>query len=788
MTEETLRVLEFDKVRELLAGCTVTAPGAERARLLVPHREPDAMRAALAGADEALRLLADGGAPPLGSSRDLRFELAQLHAEGSWLPAEGLLAVLASIETAGEVQRFMRGRAGLPLLCGLAAELAPLKELGAALRHALGPRGEILDRASFELGELRRDLLTLRNRIRRSLEELLAQESLAGVFQDRIVTERGGRYVVPVRSDHRGRVKGFVHDESASGQTLYVEPTAILERNNELQHTLREEQREEERILRQLGAAVRGASAELAHNQEVLTRLDLLTAVGRLARSCDAVVPELSEQPLLELGAARHPLLLLDGAGRKREQAAVPIDLRLGDAHDTLVISGPNTGGKSVALKTAGLLVLMVRAGLPIPCAAGSRLYPFAHVFADIGDEQSIEQSLSTFSGHLTRIGRILAAADGASLVLLDELGTGTDPVEGGALALAVLDALRERGARCIVTTHLNLVKGYALLRGGVENAAVEFDAVTLAPSYRLHYGIPGASNAFVIARRLGLDTKVIARAEGYLSAEERDGLNVLDDLNRLRREAAGELAAARREHARTRQEFERQRQLRSELESERRTLREKAARRADELVRKAEARVQELFAAAGSGGSARERAQLAGELGTIREELAPLRRPAPAAPLTPVQTVRPGETVRIPALNVEAEVVRSDGPSVELLVQGKKLRLPLAELESVAPSRGRKVPRPAKVRGQIERDGFTPRLLLVGKRADDALLLLDRFLDDALLHNAREVEIVHGAGEGILRKVVREFLAGHREVTSFHAGDISQGGENVTVAGLRGA
>ena len=540
MSAASLRLLEFDKVVALLAGFSVTGPGRELLLALRPLGAREAVAASLNACSEMQRHLEQAGVPSLGGACDLGEHLRQVRAEGSWLPPAALLEVRTSLEAAAGCRRAFAAADHAPGLQELSRGLAECRGLLRELQQSIGARGEILDGASFELGELRREILQLRARIRRTLENILARDSLAGAFQDRLVTERGGRYVVPVRADHRGQVKGFIHDESASGQTLYVEPTAVLEANNDLQTALREEKREEERVLRRLAAAVRAVAAELAANQAILARLDAYAAIARFARQAGACAPQLSAEPRLELYAARHPLLLFAADGSPRASAAVPVDVLLGPEREALVISGPNTGGKTVALKTAGLLQLMVAAGLPIPCREQSRVHVFAQVFADIGDEQSIEAALSTFSGHLVRVREILAAADADSLVLLDEAGTGTDPAEGGALALAVLDELRQRGARVILTTHLNLIKGYAHLQDRVENAAVEFDPETLAPTYRLHYGIPGASSAFTIAARLGLPEAVLARAEAYLGSDEREGLDLIERLNALTRELAG--------------------------------------------------------------------------------------------------------------------------------------------------------------------------------------------------------------------------------------------------------
>ncbi|HKK00905.1 MAG TPA: endonuclease MutS2, partial [Desulfuromonadales bacterium] len=462
MDAETLRVLEYDKIRQLLAQMTATGPGRELALALHPLSERHTVAAALAETVEMTGLLAERGAPPVGGGRDLRPILAQLQIEGTYLQPPALLEVLSSIDAAGACRRFFVDAATAPLLSALAAELVLLRDFGGELRASIGPRGEILDGASFELGTIRHNLLQLRSRIRGILEGLLQSERLAGVFQDRIVTERGGRYVVPVRADHRGQLKGFVHDESASGQTLFVEPVAVLELNNRLQTLRREEQREEERILRRLSAGVRRESESLAANQAILARLDFLAAAGRFSRQCDGVAPELVAEPLIDLHGARHPLLLFQSDGSPREGGAVPVDLRLGEGQEVLVISGPNTGGKTVALKTVGLLLLLVRSGLPIPCRVGSRVHLFERIFADIGDEQSIEASLSTYAGHLHNLKAIVEGADERTLVLIDELGSGTDPEEGAALSQAILEGVLERGARGLVTTHLAPLKVFA--------------------------------------------------------------------------------------------------------------------------------------------------------------------------------------------------------------------------------------------------------------------------------------------------------------------------------------
>ncbi|PNU20151.1 endonuclease MutS2 [Geothermobacter hydrogeniphilus] len=782
MAGHSLRVLEYQRVRELLAMRTRTEPGRLAALALEPLSGREEIFATLAEVDEARRLLGEQGEAPLGGVADLREVLRRVEVEDAWLDIEALAEVHRAICCAGECRAYFQRSSHAPLLTARAEQLQPLVGLREALGESIGPRGEVLDGASFELAELRGRIRTLRGRIRQRLEALLADEQLAPAFQDRLITERGDRYVLPVRADRRGLLRGFVHDESGSGQTLYVEPAATLEANNELCHLLHEEQREVRRILLRLSAAVRRAIPELLANQQVLGCLDLRCAAGRLSRDYGGCAPRLTAEPEFDLRQARHPLLLFDGDGAVNNRVAVPIDLRLGAEARVLVISGPNTGGKTVALKTLGLLQLMLASGLHIPCHPDSRTCLFGKVLADIGDEQDIAANLSTFSGHLRQVREVLRQADENSLVLLDEVGTGTDPVEGGALAMALLEELRVRRSKTVVTTHLNLVKGYAQLTEEVVNAAVEFDPETLEPTYRLHYGVPGASGAFTIARRMGLPDELLQRAESYLAPGDRSGQQLLEELNRLRQQAAEDAAEAERLKRLAGQERERRCALLHEFEQQRRDLLDKARRQARKLVRDAETRLRQLFEEAKGGGlSTPRQAELAR---AVRDVAAESPRSAPVAGARLCRALEPGELVRLRRLGSEGEVVRVDGEQVDLLLAGKRLRCCLADLEFESRPRypGK---RAARIRGVRVREGFQPKLLLVGSRVDEALPRLERFLDDALLNRQRQVEVVHGSGEGVLRRAVRELLAGHRAVTAFHAADLSRGGDNVTVVEL---
>jgi len=785
ITSDSLIQLEFAKVVDLVVGKTQTPYGRALASALTPFYKRSQIKEALQEAQEAGQLLQEDGPLPLGSSIDLLPHLNRLQTEGLSLEPEVLRDVQAALEATAECRHQLLHSEVCPCLQPFARQLSPLPELAAEIRRSIGPRAEILDSASFELADLRSGLKSERNRVKRQLDRLLQDEKLQGIFQESLITDRNGRYVLPVRTDHSGRLKGFVHDVSASGQTLYVEPAVTLESNNRAQTLVFKIKREEERILARLTVGVRDVRQPLADNQAVLARLDLRQAIARLTIDLEAVVPELATEPSLALLDARHPLLVAAEKTKQEAPKVVPIDLRLPEECHTLIISGPNTGGKTVALKTAGLLVLMVRAGLPIPCAPGSRLFPFAPVMADIGDEQSIEQSLSTFSGHLMRLRNILERADRETLVLMDELGTGTDPGEGSALALAAVDSLRDIGARILATTHLHVVKGYAQLESQVENAAVEFDTETLQPTYRLHYGIPGASHAFTIARRIGLPEKVLSDAEDYLGQGEREGVAIIERLQTLRATLDEELRTAQRLRSVAEEEKQRIHHELENLETKRQAILDEVRQQGVQLLAVAEKKLQELFRQVPEGSvQSRQRATLTSAVRELHESLP---EALPQGPEKIPEEVAVRERLYVPLLGVEAEVTHIDGDRIELLAGGKKLRQPRSALRQFQPRRyaDRKKPMP-RIRDRVERKAFLPRLILVGKRVEDAQGMLGRFLDEAMLHGEQKLEVVHGAGQGILRKAVREFLAERSEVTIFQAAGADQGGDNVTLVELR--
>ena len=783
-SEATLQRLEYPRLRTLLAGQTQSEPGFQLAEELVPLTDLTAVETALTETDEAVRCLLDGAAPSLGGCYDLSPLLTLVRAQGTLLAASDLLLVVESLRVMVACRSWFGGQNQKTLLVQLATTITVLPELQRRLREAIGSRGELLDSASTELGDLRYQVRQTRNRIKQRLEKLLTSDTSAKLFQERLITQRNNRYVVPLRSDCRGQLKGFVQDESSSGQTLYLEPAQVLEDNNQLQQLVREEQREERRVLLQLADLVRRDAAILAANQKVLARLDLRFASARLARGYQGCRPTLVSDSIIELRQVRHPLLI-EQDGQFDLTKAVPVDILLGAGCQALLISGPNTGGKSVALKTLGLLLLMVRSGLHIPCAADSKFHLYRHLYVDIGDEQSIEQSLSTFSGHLLKVKEILASADGETLVLLDEAGTGTDPAEGAALVQAVLDQLCRQGAKTVLTTHLGQLKYFAQQHPAIENAAVEFDPDTLVPTYRLRYGIPGASSALVTAKRLGLPATVVANAIKYLGEKEYDHSALLVQLNRQQQQLEVELQQAQKGRLRadTAQRL-RQQQLRT-LKEKKRDILHRATQRGDELIAATEARLKQLRKGNVGISSPQESIAAKQQLARAREELQPFKPKSKRQGAVPV-ALQVGELVQIVALGIEAQVERIAGDKIDLTVGTKRMRQSLEALAQYRPPRFvvAESKRGQVTRGIVERQ-LSSQLKLVGQRHAEALINLERFIDDATLSNLQQVEIIHGSGAGILRRAVREYLAGVKMVTAFYAAPADQGGDNITIAEL---
>jgi DNA mismatch repair protein MutS2 len=772
-----LVTLELPKVLARLATYTSFSAGEEKACALIPATDLQEVRWRLETTGEARALLEAKSDTTLGGAHDIRpqVEAAQRSAV---LPPPELLDVRDTLIAARNLHRTLtRLKEQFPRLAVIASRIQPCPEIVEEIERCLDARGNVRDDASPELARIRREARTAHDRLQDKLQAIIGSPRNAPFLQEALITQRDGRYVIPLKADFKGRIRGIVHDVSASGATVFVEPLSVVDLNNTWRELQLAEEQEVHRILLGLSALVADSADAIVQSVEALADLDLAFAKATYADAIHATTPDLvplRKGPTVRFLGARHPLL--------DPQTVVPIDVELDDETHVVVITGPNTGGKTVSLKTVGLLTVMAQAGLHLPVEEGAVLSPFEAVYADIGDEQSIEQNLSTFSSHLTNILSFIDEADGRSLVLLDELGAGTDPAEGAALARALLDHFRGRGAMTFVATHYPELKTYAQLTPGVCNASVEFDAETLSPTYKLSIGLPGRSNAFAIAQRLGLPRDIVEAARKLVSPGDLHGLRLQEA---QARDAAN---AARAEADRL------SRQLRDRLDGIEQERQEVLAQAHEEATAELEAlrvevralkrRLQAAAAPLEAVSTIEQDAEALEEtLESEPEELEPLPFPEVVSP----HPIRPGDAVWVRPLNAKGSVIEIGDEEAEVQVGPARARVKRAELELMAATpltedaelaaRGYHVIRSARSPGeQIEVRGCT---------VEDALEQVDRYLDAASLAGLPWVRIIHGKGTGALRRAVREFLSDHPLVSSYEPGAANEGGEGVTVAKL---
>ena len=761
----------------LLAQETASPQGRDHALSLTSLATPEGVIAALNETTEARAARASEGDPPFATCPEVRPILERAAQDGAVLEGEELIAVRVTLEIARWLRSYGgRVRAVAASVGARLSRLPAVPGLEEALNAALGPEGEVLDDASPRLRKLRRGRETLRVRILRTLERLLDAPALEPALQERFITVRSGRYVLPVRADSARAVPGIVHDRSASGATLFIEPASIVEANNGLVKLLLDEQEEIQRILAALTQQVRAHLAPLAGLVDELGRLDLAFAKARLAEKLGAVPPEISPGPL-RLLEARHPLLLAQAWTRAGGPRVVPVELILGDRTRALVITGPNAGGKTVALKTLGLLVLMAQAGLHLPVKEGSRLPVFSQVFPVIGDEQSLAQNLSTFSSFVHQIRGVLGATDDHSLVLIDELGAGTDPGEGAALAQALVEVFLSKGSWLVATTHLEPLKVFAVLHPEVENATVEFDEARIEPTFRLIYGRPGRSYALAIATKLGLPPELIARAYDHLSSESRrlaDLLQALEERERSGKALEAEGSALEARLAELRREAE---TILERARHEARSRAEGARAEAQRLVLEAKRRVQAEL----------ERLKVeAASRKSLEESLRRLRRVEADLPGAFQEPAPPdADEVLIPSLGLRGRVVEERDGLVTVQAGALTVRVSRNQLSSSQPKPAS--PGPGRVT-LPERSGVPSELLLLGRTTDEARDLVVKYLDDAILAGLPRVRLVHGKGTGALKKAVEAVLKEHPLVAAFRAGAPREGGTGATVVELVGS
>ena len=769
-SEKTLGTLEFTSVRTLLAERTSFAPGRERALALEPESD---LASAERLQDETAAAKALQRAKPatgLRGAQDIREPLRRADL-GGVLDPEQLLAIAATARSARSLFEEIHDH---PPLAARARFARPPTELAAAIEHAIGGTGEVLDRASAALATARSELRAAQAALQRRIDGLLRSD-LARYLQDPIITQRGGRYVIPVKSEYRSAVKGIVHDQSASGATVFIEPLEVLEANNRVREAELAEQQEVQRILDGLSRSVERASEDLHTTLEALAVLDVILAKAQLAEAWSSERPALNDQGRLDLIDARHPLLI------DRGTPVVPIDVRLGTDFRVLVITGPNTGGKTVTLKTIGLLTLMAAAGLQIPVERGSSVPVVRRIFADIGDEQSIAQSLSTFSSHLRNVVATLADAQAGDLALLDEVGAGTDPDEGAALAMAVLETLLARGVLAAASTHYPELKAFALNTPGVTNASVEFDAETLRPTYRVHVGLPGASNAFAIAARLGLDRDVLAKAETHLSDLHRSLERTLREAERQRTELASALEEARVAEADARTVMSQAEHQAEQAREQGREALKRARAEAEELILQARRALRQAETArdeAAKRNLVDDARTALHEAEAARDAVAPPPRPAV------LHDIAIGSPVQVEGVTEPGTLVSIDDKGIAEVASGSlRLRVPREQLRP-APRQEPPI-RSTRPAVQGAATNVPLQLDLRGARAEEALAELDRYLNNAAVAGYDRVRVVHGKGTGALRNAVREALSSHPLVREQSPATPAEGGEGATIVRL---
>ncbi len=788
MNERALKTLEYNKIIDRLAALAGSALGREKCEKLLPSSDLEEIRRMQQETSDALARIYQKGSLSFSGIPDIRASIMRLKIGGTLGPQE-LLRISSLLTAALRAKNYGTHKEDAPpdSLSERFSMLEPLSGVNNEIRRCILSEEEIADDASAALKSIRRAIRAANDKIRDELNSIVNSQQNRAMLQDSIVTMRNGRYCLPVKSEYKNQFGGMIHDQSATGSTLFIEPMAVVRLNNELRELALKEQSEIEKILSELSAMAGAHTEELAYNQTTLAEFDFIFARALLSRQMKASEPVFTRDRVIDIKKGRHPLI--------DPHRVVPIDIRLGQEFDLLVITGPNTGGKTVSLKTVGLFTLMGQAGLHIPAFDGSKLGVFREVYADIGDEQSIEQSLSTFSSHMTNTVSILKEADENSLALFDELGAGTDPTEGAALAMAILSYLHSRGIRTMATTHYSELKVFALSTEGVSNACCEFDVATLRPTYRLLIGIPGKSNAFAISSKLGLPDSIIEDAKARIGTQDKTFEDLLSELDQKRIETEREYMAAN--------------EARAEAEKLKKRLAEKndrIDRAKDRILREANENAREILQGAKDyadevirkynkwstqGGLGKEmeaeRSALRDKLGDTDDKLAVRtgkkgKGKKEASP----EDFKIGDTVMVLSLNLKGTVSTPPNAKGDLYVQMGVLRslVNIKDLEHVQSEEEPKEKKSTQA-GKIQMSktlSISPELNLIGKRVDEALPILDKYLDDAYLAHLPKVTIIHGRGTGALRDAVQAHLKRTKYVKSFRIGGFGEGDHGVTI------
>ncbi len=791
-SHKTITTLEFDKICAMLADCAPTEGAKNMASLLMPSSDTVEVLRRLRRTTDAKRLCDVKGMPPFGTVKDVS-AACERAVKGAMLTTRELLEIAQVLRSARSLVDYLKNNKPFETsLDELFERLLPNRFLEEKITRSILSEDMIADEASRELAELRRKIRDANNRIKETLQHYI-NGSYSKILQDNLVTMRNGRYVIPVRSECKNEMKGLIHDTSSSGATIFVEPMAVVEANNELRVLQSKEEHEIERILFALSAEVSAASESLRLNYLNITDLAFCFACAELSGRMNACEPTIAGDRSLDLRRARHPLI--------DKKKVVPINLCMGKEYDTLIITGPNTGGKTVTLKTVGLFALMTQSGLHIPAEPESSICIFDNVLVDVGDEQSIEQSLSTFSSHMVNIVRIMEKVDNRSLCLFDELGAGTDPIEGAALAVAIIESVRDAGAMCLATTHYTELKTYALDTPGVQNASCEFDVSTLKPTYRLMIGTPGKSNAFAISAKLGLPEKIIDLAKGHVSRDHQKFEEVIEQLEASRLEADRN----REEAARLKAEYER---MRADAEREIKTRFFRAEREIEQNRKKAQQMLESAKASSDFIFGQLEKAKKAEAAGRLAQELEETRRAVRLAirenedKVNPVEEktneryvlprdLKKGDKVYIVNIDKEGVLLETPDKSGSVLVQAGilKTRTKLSNLQLIeekAQVISGKQKKPASdFHVSVSRD-FRDEIDLRGLLGDEAWLAVDKYLDEAMIANFERVRLIHGKGTGALKNALWQRLKSDRRIASFRLGKYGEGDGGVTIVELK--
>lgn len=786
MEKESYKVLEYEKIREMLAARAGSSLGKERARSLQPSTDYAEVEEQLEQTAEAVRIHAVTS-PPFGGIHDLRPLLKKIHM-GAVLTLEELVDIRSTLYAMRSVKEFFKGlEIEAPTLKEWAHGIEILGQLERRLENTLDEHGSLRDDASVELRRLRTEIQTTQNRIKERVGAALRAPENQKYFQEAIVTLRDERYVIPVKAEYRRFFPGIVHDQSATGATLFVEPMAIVELNNDVKQLVLSEQHEVERILRDLSQQIGGQQDILQENLSVLADFDFTFAKAKLAEDMDAQQPVMNREGRAHLRQARHPLIPRD--------RVVPIDIELGDAYTMLLITGPNTGGKTVSMKTFGLLVLMAQSGCFLPTAPDSTLPVYQNIYADIGDEQSIEQSLSTFSAHMTHIVDILSKVEADDLVLVDELGAGTDPEEGAALAMAILERLLAVKAATVATTHYSELKTFAYTREGIENACVEFDVKSLRPTYRLLIGIPGASNAFAISRRLGLSEAIILRAQQLVKEDHAQFEHVVNELEREKlvyEQHNAELAERQQRVTRLEQKVE---AAKEDLSKRKGELIRKAREQSAALVRRTRREAEDIIDSLkkqydDQGIHARQ--QAIQEARKRLEEASSAARPGimgqkHLGQKVDAKNLMVGDVVYLPKLDQKGTVVEISGRDVTVQLGSLRTTQKAASCRFLSHAEKEKSAKSNATGGFLRKTAHVSREIDIrGLMVNEAEVVVGKFIDDAQMAGLTQILVIHGKGTGALRKGIHEYLKRHRSVDHFAFADLDEGGSGATVVFLK--